>query len=335
MRSIGQVIRTRRKELGLTLRAVAEMAGCTKGYLCTIENDRRSIVPSKELIEKFERVLRLEAGALLTVGSWQSTPAEVRQQVLSMQTERHLTRRLIELLKREGIDKAHKSGELRQIVDRLAPDDDSTDHRRGGASGAGAHSSASGSSGAAGKKKPAGADRARKSHDDHHSTDGAHDSASIAPAPMVLPVQVPLINKVAAGYPREFTDLGYPARVADEYIAVPDVYDADAFAARVVGDSMFPDYHEGDIVVFSPTAPIGEGDDCFVRLERDEETTFKRVYFEKDPKGNELIRLQPLNSTYGPRTLPREDVAGLYAAVYVVRRVDKESKRKAKSDRRK
>lgn len=26
----------------------------------------------------------------------------------------------------------------------------------------------------------------------------------------VLPTQVPLINKVIAGYPREFTDLGYP-----------------------------------------------------------------------------------------------------------------------------
>src|SRR6185295_16344626 len=89
---------------------------------------------------------------------------------------------------------------------------------------------------------------------------------------MALPVQAPLINKVAAGYPTEFTDLGYPARVADEYVSAPGVTDADAFAARVVGDSMMPLYREGDIVVFSPERDTKDGDDCFVRLERDDET---------------------------------------------------------------
>ena len=137
----------------------------------------------------------------------------------------------------------------------------------------------------------------------------------------VLPTQVPLINKVIAGYPREFTDLGYPARVADEYVSVPGVSDADAFAARVVGDSMNPEYAEGDIVVFSPRADALDGSDCFVRLERDEETTFKRVYFERDGEDREVIRLQPLNSAYPPRAVLREEVAGVYAAVYVVRAV--------------
>lgn len=136
-----------------------------------------------------------------------------------------------------------------------------------------------------------------------------------------LPIQVPLINQVAAGYPREFTDLGYPARVSDEYVTVPDVSDADAFAARVVGDSMEPLYREGDIVVFSPSADTTSGSDCFVRLERDDETTFKRVFFEHDADARQLIRLQPLNPAHRPRILDREDVAGLYAAVYLVRPV--------------
>jgi phage repressor protein C with HTH and peptisase S24 domain len=126
-----------------------------------------------------------------------------------------------------------------------------------------------------------------------------------------------LINKVAAGYPREFTDLGYPARIADEYVRCPDVTDPDAFAARVVGDSMMPDYREGDVVVFSPTRDVKDGNDCFVRLERDAETTFKRVYFE----GEGRLRLQPLNARYSPRVVNREDVGGLYAAVSVIRRV--------------
>lgn len=139
------------------------------------------------------------------------------------------------------------------------------------------------------------------------------------PIEAALPLEVPLINKVAAGYPREFTDLGYPAQVADEYVRCPDLNDPDAFAARVVGDSMAPVYQEGDIVVFSPARDVNSGMDCFARLEPDHETTFKRVYFETDQGGREMIRLQPINSAYPPRLLPREDVAGLYAAVSVTR----------------
>lgn len=130
--------------------------------------------------------------------------------------------------------------------------------------------------------------------------------------------RIPVINRVAAGYPREFTDLDYPASIADEYIACPDVADPDAFAARVVGDSMAPDYREGEIVVFSPMLPTPHGSDCFVRLERDHETTFKRVYFED---GGKRIRLQPINPAYPPRVVAREDVGGLYAAAYVMRKV--------------
>jgi phage repressor protein C with HTH and peptisase S24 domain len=136
--------------------------------------------------------------------------------------------------------------------------------------------------------------------------------------PRPLGRSIPIINKVAAGYPREFTDLGYPAAVADDYVACPEVTDLEAFAARVVGDSMEPDYREGDIVIFAPGMPTGDGSDCFVRLERDNETTFKRVYFEDD---GTMIRLQPLNNRYAPRLVPREDVGGLYAAAYVMRAV--------------
>ena len=141
-------------------------------------------------------------------------------------------------------------------------------------------------------------------------------------ATRLLPVQVPLINSVAAGYPREFTDLGYPARVADEYVLSPDVDDPDAFAARVVGDSMEPQYREGDIVVFSPNRTVKSGLDCFVRLERDGETTFKRVELEGAGGGEGAkIRLVALNPLYGERTVAREDVAFMCPAVSVTRRI--------------
>ncbi len=157
-----------------------------------------------------------------------------------------------------------------------------------------------------------------------------NDAIRLIHSPMPALRRIPIINKVAAGYPREFTDMGvHPASSAppfdiDDSLACPDVADPDAFAARVVGDSMEPEYCEGDIVVFSPAARISPdgGSDCFVRLERDAEMTFKRIYFEDDGR---TIRLQPLNSAYPPLSLPREEVSGMYAAVYVLRRVGRAS----------
>jgi SOS-response transcriptional repressor LexA len=134
---------------------------------------------------------------------------------------------------------------------------------------------------------------------------------------------VPVINRVSAGYPKDFTDLSYPPRVADEYVGCPDVRDNDAFAARVHGDSMTPKYGEGDIVIFSPAAAPKDGDDCFVRFE-DGHTTFKRVFFESGESGKGVIRLQPRNEKYRPQTVPAEQITGLYKAVYRYQRVDEE-----------
>ncbi len=297
MRNLGQTIHERRKALRLTLQAVAQRAGCTKGYLSSLENDSRESVPSEAMLRRLEKALELEEGTLVLAGVWKATPPPVREHVRTLEDQTRAGRRLAELLRREGVDQVFKSGELERLVKSL-------------------------------------------------QGEGGSDVGGNLALLGALPMQVPVVNKVAAGYPREFTDLGYPARVADEYVSVPDVYDADAFAARVVGDSMEPVYREGDIVVFSPSAPTVEGSDCFVRFERNEETTFKRVYFEGDAGAPALssgagvraredgqgdgangvspctrIRLQPLNPAYPPKVVEREAVAGLYAAVYVVRAV--------------
>ena len=109
--------------------------------------------------------------------------------------------------------------------------------------------------------------------------------------------------------------------MADAYIGCPDLYDPDAFAARVHGDSMVPKYREGDIVIFSPAAARRDGDDCFVRFD-DGQTTFKRVFTEKNDAGVPVLRLQPRNERYRPQIIPTEKVSGLYKAVYQYRRVD-------------
>jgi len=122
---------------------------------------------------------------------------------------------------------------------------------------------------------------------------------------------VPVINKVTAGYPSDFNDLDYPVGIADDYVRCPDVHDPNAFAVRVVGDSMEPKFREGDIVVFSPAAEVHTGDDCFVRFTSPHETTFKRVFFE--PKNK--IRLQPRNEKYSPTIIGGKRVNGIYRAL--------------------
>lgn len=121
---------------------------------------------------------------------------------------------------------------------------------------------------------------------------------------------VPVINKVAAGYPAEFDDLGYPVGFADDYVRCPDIHDPNAFAVRVIGDSMEPDFCEGDIVVFSPAADVQNGDDCFVRFKSPHETTFKRVFFEEDGR----VRLQPRNAQYAPIVVANKRINGIYRA---------------------
>ncbi|MBN2591780.1 MAG: helix-turn-helix domain-containing protein [Sedimentisphaerales bacterium] len=122
---------------------------------------------------------------------------------------------------------------------------------------------------------------------------------------------VPIINKVLAGYPTDFNDLDYPVGIADDYVRCPDLHDPNAFAVRVVGDSMEPKFNEGDIVVFSPATEVHNGDDCFVRFTNPHETTFKRVFFEKD----KTIRLQPRNDKYSPTIIEGVRINGLYRAV--------------------
>jgi SOS-response transcriptional repressor LexA len=124
---------------------------------------------------------------------------------------------------------------------------------------------------------------------------------------------VPIINRVAAGRPTGHTDLDFPDGTADTHLDVPDVAGPDSFATRITGRSMEPKYLEGDLVVFDGQAKVEDGADCFVRLEPDHESTFKRVYFDE---AQATIRLQPLNPDYPAQTVPREQVAGLYRAVW-------------------
>lgn len=290
--AFGELLRERRGQLGLTLQAAAERAGCARSYLYMLEVGQRRGPVGAEVLSGLERALELPVGRLVEMEAWQRAAPVVRHAAQAVQAEQsHAAQRLRGMIRSAAsLDEAFRSGALKQLVERLE-----------GPEGAG--------------KSDAEGDRSAA-----RGVGGMQMRA--VPVGRLLPRQVPLINKVAAGYPREFTDLSYPARCADDWVRSPDVEDPDAFALRVCGDSMMPEYRDGDIVIFSPAKPLKSGMDCLVRLERDDETTFKRIEFVLGPGGEECsarIRLVALNAAYAAREVAREDVAFMCAAVSVTR----------------
>ena len=284
MHTLGEQLHERRLKLGLTLEDLAKAVGSTKSYLSMIENHRVANPPSTALLRALEAALQVTDGSLQRTGDWERAPAGVRDEVQRLSDDAKRGRALARFIRdsarsKEGIGKdldgLYQSGQLRKMIDNAL----------GTIEGATAPHN----------------ETVAIEHDDQ-------TSYQVAQMP-----RVPLINKVAAGYPCGFTDLDYPARAADDYVSCPGLDDPDAFAAVVNGESMLPEYREGDIVVFSPAADVTDGCDCFVRLEPDHETTFKRVYFDED---GALVRLQPLNPKFAPAVHPREQVAGLYRAVW-------------------
>lgn len=144
------------------------------------------------------------------------------------------------------------------------------------------------------------------------------------PAPPRPPTRVPLVDKVVAGAPAGLTGLGGPVNTGGATVLVPgytgplEADDPDAFAATVCGDAMLPAYRAGDVVVFSPLADVLDGSDCLVRLKPVQQSTFTRVIFGPGPGG---IRLEPINPDYPSRVIHRDQVAGLFRAVWRMSRL--------------
>jgi repressor LexA len=251
--SLGQIIRSRREHLNLTLDFVSGRVGFSKPYLSTIETGKVKNPPSDELLRKLEEILQFEAGLLLHIAHMERLPADIRQKYEAAEAQNERWRKFIENI-------AAQKPPAEQLESMIA----------------------------------------------ENLPEAERDKASLKAGRLV-----PIINKVSAGYPVDFDDLDYPVGHADDYVRCPDLHDVNAFAVRVVGDSMEPKFHEGDIVVFSPAAEVHSGDDCFVRFSSPHETAFKRVFFEEDDK----VRLQPRNEKYPPMTADGKRINGIYRAV--------------------
>lgn len=110
---------------------------------------------------------------------------------------------------------------------------------------------------------------------------------------------VPLLGGVAAN-PAELTYGDIAAEEVVEY-NVPEKADC---ALVVHGDSMEPDYHDGDIVFYKCQITIENGETAVVEINGDG-VTLKKVYFNFD---EDKVILRSLNDKYEDRELNPEEV---------------------------
>lgn len=112
-------------------------------------------------------------------------------------------------------------------------------------------------------------------------------------------VKIPILGKVPAGIPIEAIEdiLGYE-EIPYDWIKNGNKY----FALKVNGDSMYPDYRTGDIIIIKQQPDCESGDDCVVMVNGDD-ATFKRVI-----KQEKNLILKPLNNEYEPYSFDEYDI---------------------------
>ena len=126
---------------------------------------------------------------------------------------------------------------------------------------------------------------------------GAPGSASnVAPAKLGAR-RVPVISAIQAGMWTEIVDSFQPGDAGDWLLTDIDLSDS-AFALDIRGNSMEPEFKDGDRVIIDPEIAPQPGD--FVAAKNGEqEATFKKYRPRgMDAQGNMIFELVPLNDDY-------------------------------------
>ncbi len=123
---------------------------------------------------------------------------------------------------------------------------------------------------------------------------------------------IPLIGLARAGAEGYFDDGGYPVGSGWDEITCPGIADENAYALRIVGDSMEPVYREGDVIVVSPNSTVRRGDRVVVRLTDGE--VMVKILARRTP---EECEFHSFNPAYPPRVVPTREVMWIARILWV------------------
>lgn len=115
-------------------------------------------------------------------------------------------------------------------------------------------------------------------------------------------IRVPVLGRIPAGIPIEAIQ---DIEDWEDYPISETVPGHRYFALKVKGDSMEPEYRDGDVIIIQGQEECNSGDDCAVMV-NGEDATFKRVRIQTNG-----ITLQPLNTKYAPVFYPSKEVEDL------------------------
>lgn len=124
---------------------------------------------------------------------------------------------------------------------------------------------------------------------------------------MIHDKQIPLLSWVQAG---EWCDSGGQDMVADDWLITPCKMGNDAFALKVRGSSMEPEYYDGEIIYVDPDRVPKHNDDVVVRLVPSSDSTFKRLQI--DENGAYLIAI---NKAFPAPIIPLGEEASICGVV--------------------
>lgn len=128
--------------------------------------------------------------------------------------------------------------------------------------------------------------------------------------------KIPLIAWIAAGSWCDSPDNHHPGD-AEEWLDCPFPFSDSAFCLAVVGDSMYPEYREGEYILVDPGIEAAHGDDVVAR-EPDGKHTFKRLQI--TPEGTYLLALNPDHPNRKIEIPPDTRICGVVTGSWMQRR---------------
>lgn len=119
--------------------------------------------------------------------------------------------------------------------------------------------------------------------------------------------RIPVLGTIPAGIPIEaIEDIVDWEEIPRSMLAGDKEY----FGLKVKGNSMYPDYLEGDAIIVRKTQICNSGDDCVVYV-NGYDATLKRVKLGADGS----ITILPRNPEYPPRTFSPKEVRDLPVSI--------------------
>lgn len=133
------------------------------------------------------------------------------------------------------------------------------------------------------------------------------------------PSLLPVISWARAGSAKDYSDL---SGQLDEVLP-SECPDENAFALILDGDSMEPEFHAGDRIIFSPSTEPRNGDYVVARFRENADPVYSLgVVFKKYKrvgKYGEKVLLQSLNPVYPDLIKPADEFLFIYPAVSQMR----------------